>query len=64
MKRYIGCGIWYYRLPGGSKEMIEMAIPTGNRIEDEGFVRFLIRKRMGLSRLPTGTKVWPMSDGE
>lgn len=60
--RYIGCARWNYCLPAipSSKNgVVEITIPSGNYKEDEGFARYLIRKQLGLKRLPKNSRVWP-----
>ena len=62
-KRYIGSRYWYYRLPDGTKGSLEITGPLGNRKKDTEFAKYFLRKKLGIKRLPNGTKVWPTSDG-
>jgi hypothetical protein len=65
MSRYYGCRIWYYRVPGKAPEHWDKTIELcsagehGGYSGDESYVRHLLRKRLGVKRLPVGTQVWP-----
>jgi hypothetical protein len=60
---YIGTRIWYYKLPGGIELQIDIAGCSSNRQDDEQMARHLIRERLGVNKLPIGTKVWPHESG-
>ncbi len=70
MARYYGCPWWYYRVPGRAPEhwdkLIELPFSgtSGGYAADEGHVRFLLRRKLGVKRLPRGTQVWPRTSGE
>jgi hypothetical protein len=63
VRPYTGWERWRYRLcahPDQEKTgVVHVTIPTGNYREDEGFARYLVRKQLGLRRLPAGARVWP-----
>jgi hypothetical protein len=62
-KPYWGCDLWFYRLSGSEPEQrIRINIPTSNRREDEGMARYLVRKLLGIKRLPSGVVFYPHSD--
>lgn len=58
--RYIGAFEWEYSLHR-VKNFIRLENPSGNRREDEAYVRLLIRQKLGVKRLPPKTKVMPAS---
>jgi hypothetical protein len=63
MKPYHG-SLWRYWLGGGMGRRpadgeVEVSVATSNYAEDEGFARFLIRKRRNLKKLPKGTQLYP-----
>jgi len=68
--RYYGCSQWYYRVPGYAPEYWDKLIqlPSLSRgygyANDEATVRRLLRKMLGVKKLPPGTQVWPKTSGE
>ncbi len=49
---------WNYRLSTGENGTVEIS-PEGNKREDEMMARYMVRKKLGLVRLPVGSKVYP-----
>ncbi len=57
--RYIPTEWWDYRLPDGTFGVVSCGIVQGNRREDEGTARHYLRDKLGVKRLPRGTRVYP-----
>jgi hypothetical protein len=56
--RYYGRSYWTYDGPLGRGET-KLPVPTGNYREDEGMARHLLRKKLGIKRLPAEVRVYP-----
>jgi hypothetical protein len=62
MERYYGSRFWQYSVPqDGTIATGRIELPNaGNGYrEDEAYIRFLLRQRLGVNRLPKGTIVNP-----
>lgn len=56
---YFGSGIWHYEMPSPSgkvKDTVDIGAHSSNYQEDETFARYVLQKKLGLARLPRGTR--------
>ena len=68
MARYYGERIWCYRFTKRKPDSAKLSagkVDLGTNAgfgykNDERFARYLIRKKLGIKRLPPGTQVTPM----
>jgi hypothetical protein len=58
-KRYLGCTRWRYKLPDGRSGTVEFGVTSGNRADDEGQARYMVRKKFAMAKLPKRTQVFP-----